>query len=103
MRAVTEWGTSRAWSQNWTISPFFPVMPTVVRPFSLARRMAATTLGLLPEVDDAHQHVARTAQGLHLLGENLVEAVVVADSGKYGGVGGQGHGRQGGAVPAGSG
>ena len=43
---------------------------------------------------NADQHVAHPPQGADLFAENVVEAVIVADGGEGGGVGGEGNGGQ---------
>ncbi len=47
---------------------------------------------------DGEQDVAGLAEGFDLAGEDVVEAVVVADGGEDGAVGGEGDGAEGGAV-----
>ena len=51
-------------------------------------------VGGIARSGNADQHVARTAQRAHLLAENMLETVVVADGGQRGSIGGQGDGGQ---------
>ena len=102
MRAVRSCGTQMWTSVSVSFSrmrpPVLPVSAITVMSLARAASTAASTFAELPLVVKASSTSPGRAERLHLLREDHVEAVVVADRGQDRGVGGQCDRRQPGAL-----